>query len=76
MAKAGVDGTTIKTWDDLLAAVKKLKAAGMTPIAVGGADKWPLHFYWTHLAMRARRQARLRGGDAVARTAASTARPS
>ena len=53
MAKAGVDGATIKTWDDLLAATKKLKAAGVTPIAVGGADKWPLHFYWTYLAMRA-----------------------
>ena len=33
-------------------AVKTLKAAGVTPIAVGGADKWPLHFYWTHLAVR------------------------
>ena len=32
--------------------VKKLKAAGVTPIVVGGADKWPLHFYWTHLAVR------------------------
>ena len=42
----------IKTWDDLLAAVKTLKAAGVTPIVVGGADKWPLHFYWTHLAVR------------------------
>ena len=52
MAKAGVDATAIKTWDDLLAAVKALKAAGVTPIAVGGADKWPLHFYWTYLAMR------------------------
>jgi raffinose/stachyose/melibiose transport system substrate-binding protein len=53
MAKAAVDGTRIKTWDDLLAAVKALKAAGVTPIVVGGADKWPLHFYWTYLAMRA-----------------------
>ena len=51
-AKAGVDGDHIKTWDDLLAAVKKLKAAGVTPIVVGGADKWPLHFYWTNLAVR------------------------
>lgn len=51
-AKAGVDGTKVKTWDDLLDAVKKLKAAGVTPIAVGGQDKWPLHFYWTHLAVR------------------------
>jgi raffinose/stachyose/melibiose transport system substrate-binding protein len=52
MAKGGVDGAKIKTWDDLLAAVKALKAAGVTPIVVGGADKWPLHFYWTYLAMR------------------------
>ena len=52
MAKGGVDGSKIKTWDELLAAVKALKAAGVTPIAVGGADKWPLHFYWTYLAMR------------------------
>jgi raffinose/stachyose/melibiose transport system substrate-binding protein len=52
MAKAGVDGTKIKTWDDLLAAVKAEKAAGVTPIVVGGADKWPLHFYWTYLTMR------------------------
>jgi raffinose/stachyose/melibiose transport system substrate-binding protein len=52
MAKGNVDGAAIKTWDDLLGAVKSLKAAGVTPIVVGGADKWPLHFYWTHLAVR------------------------
>ena len=51
-AKAGIDGAKIATWDDLLDAVKKLKAANVTPIVVGGADKWPLHFYWTHLAVR------------------------
>jgi raffinose/stachyose/melibiose transport system substrate-binding protein len=51
-AKAGVDASAIKTWDDLLAAVKKLKAAGVTPIIAGGGDKWPIHFYWTHLAIR------------------------
>jgi raffinose/stachyose/melibiose transport system substrate-binding protein len=52
MAKANVDAAAIRTWDDLLAAVKALKAAGVTPIVVGGADKWPIHFYWTHLAVR------------------------
>jgi raffinose/stachyose/melibiose transport system substrate-binding protein len=51
-ARARVDAGTIKTWDDLLAAVKKLKAAGVVPMIVGGADKWPIHFYWTHLAIR------------------------
>ncbi len=52
LAKASVDPTKIKTWDDLLAAVKALKTANVTPIVVGGADKWPLHFYWTYLAVR------------------------
>ncbi|MCX7342318.1 MAG: extracellular solute-binding protein [Hyphomicrobiales bacterium] len=52
MTKAGVDGDAIKTWDAFLDAVRKLKAAGITPIMVGGGDKWPLHFYWTHLAVR------------------------
>jgi raffinose/stachyose/melibiose transport system substrate-binding protein len=50
--QAGVDVDAIATWDDLLAAVEQIKAAGITPIAAGGADKWPLHFYWTLLAMR------------------------
>ncbi len=50
--KAGVDPTQIKEWDDFLEAVKKCKAAGVTPIAAGGADKWPLHFYPAMLMMR------------------------
>ena len=50
--QAGVDATTIKTWADFTAAVQKLKDAGITPIAGGGGDKWPLHFYWSYLAMR------------------------
>lgn len=52
-AKAGVDAAGIKTWDDFLAAVKKIKAAGITPIIVGAGEKWPMHFYWSYLAMRA-----------------------
>ncbi len=51
-AKAGVQADAIQTWDQFLDAVKKLKAAGITPIVAGGADKWPMHFYWTHLALR------------------------
>jgi raffinose/stachyose/melibiose transport system substrate-binding protein len=51
-AKAGVDAASIKSWDDLLTAVKTFQAAGITPIIAGGADKWPLHFYWSHLAIR------------------------
>ena len=51
-AQAGIDVATIKTWADFLAAVQKAEAAGLTPISVGGLDKWPLHFYWSYLAMR------------------------
>lgn len=50
--QANVNAEDIKTWDDLLTAVQAFKDAGITPMAVGGADKWPLHFYWTHLAGR------------------------
>ena len=50
--QAGVDATAIKTWDDFLAAVKTLKDAGIAPIAGGGGEKWPIHFYWSYLAMR------------------------
>jgi raffinose/stachyose/melibiose transport system substrate-binding protein len=40
------------TWTELLDAVKKLKAANITPIAVGEGDKWPGHFWWVYLAVR------------------------
>ena len=50
--KAGVDPTKIKYWDDFIDAVKKCQAAGITPVAAGGKDKWPLHFYPALLMMR------------------------
>ena len=50
--KAGVKAEDIKTWDDFLAAVKKIKAAGITPIVVGAGEKWPMHFYYAYLVMR------------------------
>jgi raffinose/stachyose/melibiose transport system substrate-binding protein len=51
-AKAGVKAEDVKTWDDFLGAVKKLKAAGITPIVVGAGEKWPMHFYYSYLVMR------------------------
>jgi len=50
--KAGVDPTKIKDWNDFIDAVKKCQAAGITPLAAGGKDKWPLHFYPALLMMR------------------------
>ncbi|WP_421723240.1 extracellular solute-binding protein [Bauldia sp.] len=62
--QAGVDVDAIVTWDDFLAAVQQVKDAGITPIVVGGGEKWPMHFYWSYLVMR------IGGGDALAQATA------
>ncbi|WP_141576302.1 extracellular solute-binding protein [Actinomadura sp. WMMA1423] len=49
--KAGIKEPP-KTWAEFLDAVRKLKGAGVTPIALAGKDKWPGHYYWAYLAMR------------------------
>jgi raffinose/stachyose/melibiose transport system substrate-binding protein len=48
------------TWDEYLAAVKKLKEAGITPLAIAGKDMWPSMHLWTYLVLRTG------GGDALA----------
>ncbi|MEQ4718872.1 extracellular solute-binding protein [Nonomuraea sp. B19D2] len=50
-AKAGITEPPA-TWSAFLEDVKKLKAAGVTPIALAGKEKWPGHYYWAYLAMR------------------------
>ncbi|MFI6416603.1 extracellular solute-binding protein [Streptomyces sp. NPDC050842] len=50
-AKAGITAPPA-TWAAFLDDVKKLKAAGITPIALAGKEKWPGHYYWAYLAMR------------------------
>jgi raffinose/stachyose/melibiose transport system substrate-binding protein len=41
------------TWDEFLAAVDKLKTAGITPISVGGSPAtWTEMFWWAYLAVR------------------------
>jgi multiple sugar transport system substrate-binding protein len=41
-----------KTWDEFLDACKKLKAAGITPITVGGRDAWTLAGWFDYLDLR------------------------
>ncbi len=41
-----------KTWPQFLATISKLKAASITPIAIGGRDRWPDAFYWDYLAVK------------------------
>jgi raffinose/stachyose/melibiose transport system substrate-binding protein len=47
---AGV--TVPTTMDELNAAVVKLRAAKLVPIAIGGKDRWPDAFYWSYFAVR------------------------
>ena len=47
------------TWDEYLAAVQKLKDAGIAPLAIAGKDKWPSMHLWTYLVLRNG------GGDAL-----------
>jgi len=49
--QAGIE-TPPATWDELLEVVTKLKAAGITPIALGEGDKWPGHFWFGYLSTR------------------------
>ena len=41
-----------ETWDELLDAVKAFKEAGVTPMALGGGDKWPTNMYTDIIALR------------------------
>nr|WP_257584218.1 extracellular solute-binding protein [Streptomyces sp. TLI_146] len=47
LADAGL--TPPRTWEELLAATKTLKAKGITPIALGGADQWPTLMWFEYL---------------------------
>jgi raffinose/stachyose/melibiose transport system substrate-binding protein len=50
--KAGVDPASMATWEGFLEGVQKIKDAGIAPIALGGKDKWPAHFWWSKLVVR------------------------
>ncbi len=43
LARSGV--AVPKTWDELVAVCRKLKAAGITPLALGNGERWPAHHY-------------------------------
>ena len=49
--KAGITAPPA-SWDEYLAAVQKLKDAGVTPLAIAGKDQWPSMHLWTYLVLR------------------------
>src|SRR5512144_539967 len=68
-AQAGISAPPT-TWTELLDDVKKLKAAGITPIALGEGDKWPGMHMWAYLVTRLGGQAHFEG--ALLRTGSFT----
>ena len=71
-AKAGIANPPA-TWTELLDDVKALKAAGITPIALGEGDKWPGMHMWAYLVTRLGGQANFEG--ALLRTGSFTDAP-
>lgn len=63
-AEAGINPEEIETWEQFLTAVETARAAGVTPMVVGGQDKWPVHFIYGLLAMR------IVGADGIAAASA------
>jgi raffinose/stachyose/melibiose transport system substrate-binding protein len=50
-AKAQIT-TPPATMADFNADIEKLRAAGVTPVAIGSKDRWPDAFYWDYFAVR------------------------
>ncbi len=71
-AQAGIDAPPT-TWSEFLDDVKALKAAGITPIALGEGDKWPGMHMWAYLVTRLGGKANFEG--ALLRTGSFTDEP-
>lgn len=65
LADNGLEAAT--TWDELLDQTKVLEEAGITPVALGGADKWPTQMWYQYAF------ARQIGNDEVAKGLAGDA---
>ncbi len=50
VAAAGVDVADIQTWDQLFAAMDKVKASGVTPVHIGGKDNWTVGNFFDWVA--------------------------
>ena len=67
MAEAGVTEFP-ETWDEFIALCDTLKAAGVTPIALGSMNRWPAQFWFDYLLLRTagpEYRAKLMAGEAA-----------
>lgn len=67
MADAGITEFP-KTWDELLVMADTLKAAGVTPFALGSKNRWPAQFWFDYLLLRTagpEYRAKLMAGEAT-----------
>jgi len=71
-AEAGIEAPPT-TWSELVEDVEALKAAGITPIALGEGDKWPGMHMWAYLVTRLGGKANFEG--ALLRTGSFTDEP-
>lgn len=53
LKKFGIDASSIKTFQDMMAAMKKIKAAGGNSAVLGAKDQWPGGHYLNDLVQRA-----------------------
>lgn len=70
VAAAGVNVEEIKTWDDLFAAMDKIKANGVTPVHIGGKDHWTIgnFFDWVAPSIFVTDEANYKGDELQAGT--------
>jgi len=50
--ECGLTPADFATWTQFNKSCEIIKAHGYAPVALGGADKWPGHYWWTYLAQR------------------------
>ena len=70
LTDAGVDITTIKTWDDFYGAMETIKNNGVTPIHMGGKDNWTVgaFFDWLAPSLYITDETRYKGDELLAGT--------
>ena len=52
LKECGLTENDFSTWTKFLDSCKKIKAKGYVPVALGEAETWTGHYWWTYIAQR------------------------